>query len=240
MSETLESRADLRRAFYRLSGLSESDTALQEHEAQPGDTVNGWLQQGLWEAQRFLVSKGAPNRWVTRAPLGGWVKDSTIGLRYTDLPDDFLRLAGDQEQSGLWTPNGQRWGALIQPEQKNLAGGLYFLENDRIYLTRLARPPSNLHMEYYRRHHVLRSDNPEADDGRIDFPREDRMLIVAYAAQEAADSPEFPGTLEDVARIARLVKRWKDRAYHGARRTREPRKLKHPRSLGNHWYSTGR
>jgi hypothetical protein len=237
MSHLLHSRADLRRAFYRLTGTSEADSALSEHDTDPGSTVLGLLMLGLWEAQHYAIDVAAPDRWVGRHPVESWETEGR--RRYTPLPDDFMRLVGDFETSALFYPAGDRWGRLIDPSLKTTHGDAYYIENERLNLTRLARPPRNVEIEYYYRHPDLTSDDPDAEGGAIDFPLEDRMLIVALAALEFSNWPSFPGDVGRQAAIQQTVKRWRERIHQRGRRSRQPRRVRHARALGNRFFKRG-
>ncbi|MFW6010490.1 MAG: hypothetical protein ACOC9H_01095 [Gemmatimonadota bacterium] len=243
MAHLLETRADLRRAFYLLTGTSAADSAIAEHDSEPGDTVNNWLQLGLWEAQYWIITHASPTRWIERWSVakGDWEGSDQTGGKYVELPDDFIRLRATTDWSGLFRENGDRWGSLLPDDDdwRTRRGDFYWIENDRLRLTRLARPPNPVEVEYYQRHIRLTSDNSDDDGGVIDFPMQDRPLIVGLAAQEAADHPSFPGDTEKVAKISRYVKRWQERVRSRGRRTREPRKVKHQPALGSRFYSRG-
>lgn len=243
MSTTLDNRAELRLAFYRLTGFSDGDGSLSEHEVQSGDTVNSWLQEGLWEAQSWYLSNADPHLWKRTIPLA--VEEDDEG-KFVRLPGDFLRLYGDQENSAIRKPGSSRWGRLIPPEDgQRRAYASYWIENrDRLRFSRGTSVETGLVLDYNYRHPVLSSDD-EGDDeegayGVIDFPVEDRRLIVALAAEIASQHPSFPAGFERAMQIQRYADQLKTRIYTRARRTREPRKVRHPRGLGSHWLSTGR
>jgi hypothetical protein len=229
----LEDRAALRRAFYRLTGSAPDDDGLTEHDSEALEAVHQHLQYGLWDAQEYLVSVGEPGRWVKAATLTGWTSE-VDGRRYIALPSDFLRLAGDERTSALRDGNGFAWGALVQGDARlqNFDPSAYWLENERIYVGSLASFPTTLTFLYHHRHAVL-----ETDSTAIDFPVEDRPLIVAFAAERASAEPWFPGGADAVQAIRVVLAEAKQRAARRARRTREPRKLRPPPGLGTHWWS---
>lgn len=239
MSTRLRSRADLRRALYRLIGGSPSDTSLTEHDDQPGDTVNGWLEQGFREAQFFVINRADANRWLRRweVPVSSLEGSDRDGGRYVDLPDDFLRAAGTLDLSPMWRGR-HRWGKLVENEWKTRTGNYFWIQNDRLWFAPLAKP-RGIELEYFYQIPVPTRDDPAEEGGEIDFPEDDRMLIVAYAALEASDHPQFPGGLEHVGKIQRLARRWENRVAQRARRSQQPRRVKHSRALGNRFYSRG-
>lgn len=243
MATTLLNRRELRLAFYRLTGLSDDDGVLREHEANAGDTVDGWLQEGLWEAQSWYLSHADPNLWVKRlGPLDVEPAEDGGGLRYTILPTDCLRVAGDQENSALRYRDGKRWGIMKPPEMEGLgATNSYHVEDRRLYYGRFAGlPHDGLWLKYHYRHPLLTADSETEAGGVIDFPTEDRRLIPALAARIATEHPSYPGSMERAMFVHRRVDDLQKRIYTRARRTREPRKVRHPRALGSHWMSTGR
>lgn len=232
MSFLLEDRAALRRAFYRATGSSASDEELIEHDAEDLEAVHQLLQYALWDAQEYLLSVGDPNRWVKSATLTGWTSEAD-GRRYLSLPSDFLRLAGDERLGALRDGDGREWGSLVQADMRLRAGdpSSYWIENERIYVGALASFPTTLTIYYHFRHAVL-----EADDTAIDFPEEDRRLVVLFAAEQASSEPWFTGDNDVKQGIRVALAEAKQKAARRARRTREPRKLRPPPGVGTHWF----
>lgn len=232
MATTLANRAELRAAFYRLTATSASDGALTEHDVSAGDNVNGLLLAGMRDAQLFLVSAGAGAQWKTvSAALSFSGSDSVNGGRYAALPADFLRLFGDDYNSALRTPDGDRWGKLIAVEDRHLKGNLYWLEGNNLWVARQARLPSGLVADYTYRVPELTDDSTAPD-----FPLDDRPLIVAYAAARFVDHPNYPGRDDLRARVLSYLREMERHAATRARRTRQPRKMKARRTTGSHWF----
>lgn len=235
----LTDRLSLRRAFFRLTGVDANNTALTEHDGSTLETLYQLLQYGLWDAQAFLIDCGMGDRWVKRSSTLSFSGSDTVdGGKYTALPSDFLRLAGDDDVSALCQPDGSRWGRLVEMRYRGeVRGNFYYLMNDRLYLAPSASPPSNLVMEY---HHKLATlvdtaTGPPAVDGTVDFPEEHRALIVAYAADRAQSEAWLPGDLEMNAKIAANLDRLKKLAWVRARRNSGPRKMRARRVVGTHW-----
>lgn len=233
MATTLANRAELRAAFYRLTATSASDGALTEHDVSAGDNVNGLILAGMRDAQLFLLSAGGQPRWkTTSTTLSFSGTEAADGGRYTDLPADFLRLFGDDQNSALRTPDGDRWGRLIPIELRNARmSDLYWIENDRLWIARGANPPNNLVADY-----VYRVPELTDDVTAPDFPLDDRPLIVAYAAARFVEHPTYPGRDDLRARVLNYLRELERHAATRARRTREPRRMKSRRSTGSHWF----
>ena len=227
----LTDRLSLRRAFFRLTGVDANNTALTEHDGSTLETLYQFLQYGLWDAQAFLIDCGMGDRWIKRSStLSFSGSDSVDGGKYTALPSDFLRLAGDDDVSALCQPDGTRWGRLVDMRCRGeVRGNYYWLMNDRLYIAPGASPPSDLVMEY---HHKLAT---LADGSTVDFPEEHRSLIVAYAADRAQSDAWLPGDLEMNAKIAANLDRLKKLAWVRARRNSGPRKMRARRVVGTHW-----
>lgn len=235
MATKLSNRAELRLAFYRLTGTSSSDSALSEHETSANDTIHSLLYQGMREAQSWYIASADPTRWRKRSSAITWSgTEAADGGRYTALASDFLRLYGDADGSSLVEADGTRWGRMIQVQDRNRRGSFYWIDNDRMWITRGASPPTTLYYEYY-------YEAPElADDSTApDFPERDRGLIVAFAADLFADTPQFPGDMELDLKIRRHLKALKERIYVRGRRSREPRKVRHTRAFGSHYFGAG-
>lgn len=220
----------LKRAFYRLTGTASSDGALTEHDDSTDEAVEQLLQYGAWDAQHFLLDCGLNDRWVSQSSsLSFSGSDSSDGGRYTDLPSDFLRLAGDHVTSALRRPNGNRWGSLIDFEDRfRVRGNGYWLQNEKLWIARNASPPSDLLMDYH--HRLATLDNTE-----VDFPTADRGLIVGFAAERGMAESWLPGGQEMASKIARFVARQKQQAWKRARRSSGPRRMQPQRTIGSHW-----
>jgi hypothetical protein len=227
----LGSRAALRRAFFRLTGTAEDDDALTEHDAAPLEAVHQHLQHGLWRAQRHMIGAGLGHRWrkVWKLTAADAVRD---GDTYSvALPEDFLRLAATERESGI-VSGGRAWGRLLAAEgAAGVRGGdVFYLAGDRLHLTS-AVPYAGLDVTYHYRHPLL-----VAEDTPIDFPEEDRPLIVAFAADGAKHEAWLPGGSEMLQKIALNLRDRMQEAARNARQTREPAKLRPPAIVGAHWF----
>lgn len=252
MAFTLANREEIRRELYRLCGLSESDSSLDEHSDTEGDTANYLIQQALWESQAWYILHANPNRWVTQtSTLSFSGSDSADGGKYSNLPDNFHRLYGSGEHSALRRPDGTRWGREVEPEFRFIKGAVYYVTDDvtgadgtaRLWLGREADPPTDLIADYYFRHPVLLDSTETAGAGQtltVNFPVMDRILIPTIASRLAADLALFPATTEQRAMIARREVTLKRDIAARARFSREPRKVREPPTMGRHWMSTGR
>lgn len=221
----------LKRAFYRLTGTSADDGGLTEHDDVGEETVEQYLQYGLWDAQDYMIQVGHGDRWVsTTAALTFTGADNTDGGRYADLPEDFLRAAGDDKTSALRRPNGRKWGTEIPwIHRHRVSGNHFYFQNERLWITRGANPPTDLVMDYHHRHVTI-------DDGtEVDFPVHDRALIVAFAASRAAEDAWIP---EDsrVSMIDRNLAKQKRAALARSRRSQTPKKMEANHMIGSHWW----
>jgi hypothetical protein len=239
MSATFDNRAELRRGLLRLLAMSTSDGSLAEHEATGGDTLNHFIQHGVWEAQSYLLSHVDPDRWRKRSSAITWSgADSTDGGRYVELASDFLRLYGNRERSALVEADGKRWGRQLDTplDRYEVRGDYYWVDRtsnaDRLWIAKAASPPTTLYYEYNYRHPTFSDDSTAAE-----FPSQHTPLIVAFAADYAAHHPFFPGGDELRGAIARNLAYWKASVYVGARRTREPRKVKSGNVIGTRWWT---
>lgn len=231
---TLTNRAALRRAFYRLTGTAATDDALTEHDSEVLEAVHYHLQRGLWSAQEYLISVGT-TRWLTRADATPWVADGD--LTYLALPDDFLRLSGDERVSPFLVNNTRRTLGVSSNFDNGLSiGASYWVEGDRLYAGKGVTAPTGLQVEYIHRHPLVTSDDENAAGGAIDFPVEDRPLIVAFAAAHAMVESWLPGGPDMEAKIDRNLAMAKAESARRSRRTREPRKMRPPEVLGTRWW----
>ena len=236
MATTLANRAELRNAFYRLTGTSSSDNALSEHETSSNDTIHSFLYQGMREAQAWYIDRADPTQFWKASSAITWTDVlSTEGRRYWALPSDFLRMFGDADNSPLRDGAGKRWGHLIDPSDRHRRGQYFYLQNGQLSIVHGASPPGTLYLDYF-------YDIPELGDDvtEPDFPERDRDLIVAFAADLFSDTPMFPGDVELRGRIAVHLRKLQKRIYTRSRRTREPRRVRHARAIGSHFFGTGR
>ncbi len=229
----LTDRASLLRAFYRLTATSATDGALSEHDNTTNEAVYQHLQYGLNDAQQYLIRAGLSDRWVKESSTLTWSgTEATDAGRYVALESDFLRLAGDAGVSALHQPNGRRWGRLIEYRDHLRAGqNRYWLQNERLWITPGSNPPSDLEMDFIFRLPTL------ADSTTIDFPEDDRPLVIAYAADSAQAEAWLPGGAEMRQNISANLRRRKDQAWSRARRTRRARKLRPSTMFGSHWHA---
>lgn len=235
MAFTLDDRSALRRAFYRLTGTSSGDDALEEHDNETNEAVHYHLQHGLWDAQSWLIATVDPYRWISISdPITSWTgTDDTTGGRYTTLPADFLRLAGDADTSALRGADGEAWGVLLDDPRRrfDIAGDAYYLVDEQLWITKRAAPPATLYLHYHERHPVL-----EDDVTTIDFPILDRPLIVGFAGQSYAAEASLPGGQEMVGKIDAYLDRAKRLAVSRGRRTHEPLKLRPRDTFGTQFF----
>lgn len=227
----LDTVSKLKDAFYRLTGVTESDATLQRRGESAGDVANYYLTRGARAAQRYMIQQG----------YGGWRKNSSA-LSFTDnsdgsqkvtLPSDFLRAYGRRhpDMSALVDTNGDAWGTEIHAEEDYRKGDLYYFRGDELYLARQASPPTTLYLDY----HYLHPSFEGLADADIDFPVEARPLIVAEAADQAKEDAWLPGGREMEQRIARALARAQADARRIARPSRQPRTFRKAPRYGNRW-----
>lgn len=235
MSETLTDRASLKRALYRLLNTDATDDALTEHDpaGYSLEAIYQALQQGAWDAQLWLIERGLNDRWIAEDTSLSFTEDAD-GSQYEALPADFLRLAGDESHSGLYrTGTGESWGYEIDfLDRRRVWGNYFWFQNERLYLARGSNPPTDLALQYYFRLATL------ADDTTVDFPVEDRGLIVAYAAVRAMAESWLAGGPELEAKLREYLQRLQVQAVKRIRRSRTPHKIRVRRMLGTHWFSS--
>lgn len=231
MATTLESRADLRAAFFTRMNASDDDDSLGEFYADPDEAANRYIQQGLDSAQAWTIEVCDPLRWLSAfgAPLE-WQTDDPMGL-YVPLPDNFLRLSGDAYHSAIIQPNGLPWGQEIEdPRERHWHNRLrgYYLANNRLYLAhKSSKPPRCSIVEYHFRLPILADD---ADT--IDFPLQDRWIIVAFAAWHAIKDDWPAGGQEMESKIERDLEHWQREIAKRQRRTRKPRRIRSFKPVG--------
>lgn len=232
--DILTDRSSLKRAFFRLTATSDDNPTLIENDADTLEAVYQFLQYGAWDAQAYLIDTGMGDRWVTTSAALSWSgSDASDGGRYSALPSDFLRMAGDSSFSALWVPGASapRWGTLIPFEYRwDAYGDLYWLMNSYLWIARGANPPTGLKMDY---HHKLAT---LADSTTVDFPTEHVGLIVAYAAARAMNDAWLPGDMEMRAKIESNLQKQQREAARRNRRAAAPRTMRTTRTIGaTHW-----
>lgn len=234
-------RAEQVNEFYRLTASSANDDGLSEHETAASDAVRQYIQYGVWEAQEWYLSNVDPHRWVKTSPVLSFTTNDD-GTKYAALPEDFIRVYGDEDWGGLKKANGDRWGTQIDPTYRVLRGDKWYILDTnisgddeaqaRLYLTRLANAPTSLYLDYNYYHTEIASDGDT-----LDFPTLDVNLIAAFAADRAKDASWFPGGMELKASIAANLRARKQAAIRRGRRSREPRKVKSGKTLGTKWFA---
>ena len=229
----LTDRASLFRALFRLMDADATDGGVTEFDAAdvPQEGLLLALQQGAEDAQTFLLGQKS-SWWLKTSDALGFTQQSD-GRYYTDLPDDFRRLFGDPGESALHYGAGERWGIEIHArEQWNAPSNSYFLQGAQLWLTRRSAPPADLRMDYTHR-------LAEIVDGKeVDFPQEDRGLIVAYTAVHAREESWYTGGPLGDQRIERNLNTRKRLAARRARRTSTPLKVGTPR-VSDRWALVG-
>jgi hypothetical protein len=230
----LTDRASLKRALYRLLDTDDDDDDMIEHDhaSQTLEGIHLLLQQGAESAQLYMIDKGFEEFWLTSS--------SAISLtgsdpdRYVTLPTDMIRLYGDDQNSALRSSTGARWGTLIDSKDRYRCRGsnAYYLRNERLYVTTGASLPSGTLIDYIYHIPIL------ADDSDVDFPDNDRPLIVAFAAVHAMQENWLPGGQEMEAKLERNLLRRKNESYRRARRSQKPKTVDAGRMIGDHWFAT--
>lgn len=224
----LLTRVDLLRAFFQLTGGTDDDDALTEHDAETLEQAYYYLTHGVWEAQRWALDHGWSDWWITYdttslAAISG--SDTSHGGRYATLPSNFLRLAGDCDLSPIRSTDGRMWGELVEDEGRldGLRGACFAVRGSRLAFARGATTlPSGAALRYHARHADL-----AADDTAIDFPIQFRPLIPAEAAWMAMDDGWSGIRQQQYPVIERSVSKWRARmAAH--RRSAEPRTFDGP------------
>lgn len=90
---------------------------------------------------------------------------------------------------------------------------------------------NNLNVDYFRRPALMMRD---ADP--IDFPSQDREIIVAFAAVRAMEEAWYVGDPQDEQRLVRFLDRCKASVSRNARRTNEPKKVGTSPVYGERWF----
>ena len=227
----LTDRASLLRAVFRLLDTDQGDGSLTEHD--PSDQllegIYLHIQQGADDAQEYMLSSGSTYWNTTSGPLT-FDDPDVNGFRSVALPGDFRQLQGDEDESALHTSTGASWGVEIPADMRWRApvSNGYFIEQDKLFLTRRASGFNDLRMDYVRMIEEL------ADGVTVDFPAEDRTLIVACAAEHACHEHWFVGGQEGMMKINMNLQTKKRAAFKRARRTGGPRKVRTPNVSGKY------
>ena len=228
----LTNLASMQRAFYRLTDTAADDDSLIEHDASTLEAVNQFLQYGLNDAQDYMIDCGLSDRWVSQATaITSWSgTESGDGGRYKALESDFFRLSGDDMTSALRKTDGTRWGHLVDFRDRfRVRGNRYWLQGTNLWIARGASPPASLIYDYHHRLPTLSSDT-------VDFPTEDRPLVVAYAAERAMQDSWLAGGEEMMVKIQANRRACEQRAFRRTRRSRTMRKLRPKPTIGTHYF----
>jgi len=236
-----DNRAELRQAFYQLVNTTSDDDALVEQGEAVDEIANRALQYGVWNAQTYLISIGAGNRWRTTSSALTWSGSDSTGGKYTALPADCLRIAGDERNSALRSADGVQWGMLVDERDRFRVRGNYYylLDHDgesRLWLARGANPPSGTVLDYFYRHPTWTDDTGTADNA-VDFPEMDRAMIPAEAAYYAMTQSWVPRGLELATRIQQARNNARSEARLRVNMTRQPRRTRNVRGIGTHWFA---
>ena len=217
----LTDRASLLRALFRLVDTDAGDGSLTEHDDEYLEGIYLHLQQGADDAQEFMMGAGL-TWWNTFSPRLEFTLDTDQNRRWTAVPEDFRRFLG-QDDSAMRTQFGGAWGVEITPDLKYQVGrNVYYLEGNRVWLGRDATGYGDLRMQYIRRVKDL------VDGEEVDFPPEDRTLIVGYAALHASHEHWYVGGQEGKISIDRNLQQKKRIAFKRARQTAAARKVQTP------------
>lgn len=99
----------------------------------------------------------------------------------------------------------------------------------QINMVRASNPPSNLVAEY------VRSAGELASNRSVDFPREYRSLIPAFAAVKATAMSWFVGMQQEIVMLNDNLTRTKQDAWRRARMSRQPKQATPYPMVGDHW-----
>lgn len=216
-------------AFYRLVGSKSADQMLVAHGEEVDAVVYEALTQATRLAQLFMLDNGYPG-WKARSSALSWSgSDASDGGRYSALPSDFLRAYGSKKRSALVEADGVGWGQQIDADQSQAIGDYYFLDDEQLWITRGANPPTTIYLRY---HHLHPAWSAAVT---IDFPSRGRGLLAPYAAEIAMDDNWLPGGDEMEAKISRAVRKAEARTRKFARQSKEPRRLNRPKRVANHY-----
>jgi len=99
----------------------------------------------------------------------------------------------------------------------------------QINMVRASNPPSNLVAEY------VRSAGELASNLSVDFPKEYRSLIPAFAAVKATAMSWFVGQQQEIVMLNDNLTRTKQDAWRRARMSRQPKQATPYPMVGDHW-----
>jgi len=219
----------VRQAFYRLVGSLSADPALTIQGESTDDVAYLMLTRGSREAQRWMLDQGYEGWRKRSSALTFSGADDTDGGKYVSLPSDFLRAYTSERRSALVEANGDQWGRELDAEDDRRKGDWYYLRGDKLWLARLAAPPTTLYLEYHYQHPAWTSGVT------IDFPLEARWLVVAEAAGLATSESWFPGDRESEARIHNRLLSERQHARRIARQGKGPRRLRMAKRYGTRY-----
>ncbi len=226
----LDTVALILEAWYRLVGSETGDMDLEEQGEDADEVGYINLTRGCRRAQRWMIRMGYGG-WRKRSSALAWSgADGTDGGRYvTTMPTDFLRAYGNMRRSALVEAGGDRWGTEILEDHDHLKGDHYYLKGGVLWLTRTARIPTTVYLDYHYLH-------PKWESGvSIDFPIEARHLIVAEAAKSASQDNWFPGGKEMRDNIDDALRDARTEARYIARPTKQIRQFRRPLRIANRW-----
>lgn len=228
--------AQVRAAFYRVVGSTSDDDGLVENGETAGDVALLCLTRGFRAAQRWMIAKGMAGRWRKRSDALTWTgTDATLGGRYSALPSDFLRLAGQdrpgkRKRGAIVEANGDPWGWEATADEDHLEGDYYYLKNDQLWIARRASPPATVYFDYHYEHPALTATTTE-----FDLPSDAIWLGIYEAADVARAESWFPLTGEQDLKIMQALDRARRDAKDIARQSRQPAQFKRPTRYGTRW-----
>jgi hypothetical protein len=230
----LSTVARIKNAVFRLVGTESDDPALTEHGEATDEVVYLALTDGSRRAQRWMLSCGYQGWRQRSSALTFSGTDAADGGKFTALPTDFLRAYGSQRtvRSALTEASGKRWGQEVAANEDHLEGDGYYFRDEQLWLTRRASPPTALYLDYHYKHPEWTS---ALADGSIDFPMDARSLIVGEAAVSAMHDDWLPGARDMEIKVLTYLARARENARDVARQTKEPRRMRKPTRLANHW-----
>lgn len=220
--------ASLVQAFYRLVGSTSDDDALIEQGESVDAVAYSALTHGVRRAQEYMLDAGY-NGWRTQSSALTF-GTSTDGSEFVALPDDFLRAAGDAFRSALLDSDGEPWGVMVGTDLERAKGDGWYIRGDELWLLREAQH-STLVLDYYAEHDDIAVDLAAED---IDFPKNARGLIPAYAAEFAIDDGWFPRA--DPRPVESAVSKWEKMAKNIARQSKQGRRMRTRSTSANHYY----
>lgn len=199
------------------------------------EVLDDALEQGLWNAQRFLLDIGCGGEWATSATLSFGSADAT-GARSANAPEDLLRFNGDERYSAIHASDGTPWGRLLEDSRHKrfVTGDWFYFADSKVWVTKNANIPDTTKLDYFERLELPADD----DEDEVDFPADARSLIVAEAAFHAMHEYWVPAG--DVAalemRLARNRQNKRTEAAQALRRTTGRQTLHAPGTVGSHYF----